>query len=107
MRRPIARSVAVTAGTLLAPRAAFRSEAQSTVIPTRMELLSSANPSRASQALTLTARVYPVTPSSGAPTGAVHFFDGNTLLGNAPLAEVDGVPAASLRSPTSDPGLIS
>ncbi len=50
---------------------------------TRMELLSSQNPSSFNQAVTFTATVTP--RDQGTPTGTVGFYDGTTSLGNSTL----------------------
>jgi hypothetical protein len=79
-------------------------EAQGVMAPTRTELQASPNPVRADQALTLTARVYPVMPNASAPTGEVQFFDGRALLGVATLTQVNGVATASLTVGDLEPG---
>jgi hypothetical protein len=52
---------------------------------TTTTLTSSANPSSASQPLTLAATVAAVAPGSGTPTGAVTFFDGTNNIGSGSL----------------------
>jgi hypothetical protein len=58
-----------------------------TVLPasTTTAVTPSANPTGYNQPITFTANVSVVAPGAGAPTGAVQFFDGGTLLGSAPL----------------------
>ncbi|WP_414645961.1 Ig-like domain repeat protein [Bradyrhizobium sp. 26S5] len=53
---------------------------------TSTTLSSSANPGTAGVAVTFTATVAPASPTSGAPTGTVSFFDGATLLGTGTLS---------------------
>jgi Ca2+-binding RTX toxin-like protein len=52
---------------------------------TTVALGSSINPAVTGQAVTFTATVAAVAPGAGTPTGTVTFFDGNTVLGSAPL----------------------
>jgi hypothetical protein len=52
---------------------------------TATAIAASPNPSGFNQAVTLVATVSVVAPGTGAPGGVVQFFDGNTLLGSAPL----------------------
>jgi len=52
---------------------------------TEVAIQSSANPSEAGTAVTLTARVSVPTPVRGVPGGSVSFFDGTTPLGTAAL----------------------
>lgn len=49
----------------------------------RMSLTPSPSAPRSGQPLTLTATLSPGVPATGTPTGAVGFYDGNTLLGKA------------------------
>ena len=79
-------------------------EAQGVMAPTRIDLQASPNPVWADQALTLTARVYPVMPAASAPTGEVQFFDGRALLGTATLTQINGVATASLTVVDLEPG---
>src|SRR5206468_7460600 len=52
---------------------------------TTTTLTTTPNPSTAGQAVTLTARVVPVAPATGVPTGVVTFRDGATTIGTATL----------------------
>jgi len=54
--------------------------------PTTTTVAVSPNPAGLNQPVTLTAAVAVVSPGAGAPSGAVQFFDGGTLLGTAPVA---------------------
>ena len=53
---------------------------------TSTALSSSANPSVFGQSVTFTARVTPVAPGSGTPTGSVEFFDNGTELSEVNLS---------------------
>src|SRR5206468_221250 len=52
---------------------------------TTTTLTTTPNPSTVGQAVTLTARVVPVAPATGVPTGVVTFRDGATTIGTATL----------------------
>ena len=52
---------------------------------THTNVTSSSNPSAFGQSVILTARVSPVSPGGGTPTGSVDFFDGATELGSISL----------------------
>ena len=52
---------------------------------TTTTVTSSANPSVFGQSVTFTAKVAPIAPGAGNPTGSVDFFDGTTDLGEFPL----------------------
>jgi len=69
--------------------------AETSVIPTQVQVQSSAQKIAADQTLTLTAEVRPIVQGSGIPTGTVEFYDGPTALGSAGLSMVNGVATAS------------
>ncbi|MBZ5704158.1 MAG: FG-GAP-like repeat-containing protein [Acidobacteriia bacterium] len=52
---------------------------------TRLQTMSSLNPSKAGQSVTFTTTVRQSVPGTGVPTGTINFLDGNTSLGTAPL----------------------
>lgn len=52
---------------------------------TKAAITTSATPSILNQSITFTATVSAVAPASGAPTGTVAFYDGNTQIGTAKL----------------------
>jgi hypothetical protein len=66
------------------------------VIPTQTALTGAPAPSSFGQAVTFTATVSPVAPSTGTPTGTVTFTQGSTTLGTAPLAVGAGGDKAAL-----------
>src|SRR6185369_1082464 len=53
---------------------------------TTTTVVSSPNPSKFGQSVTLVATVRPVAPGAGTPTGSVTFQDGSTTIGTAKLA---------------------
>lgn len=76
-------SFVVVAGAILGQAKGGSSPAFSRSNTTATTLTSSANPSQAGQAVTLTAKV---TARSGTPGGTVKFLDGSTALGTASLS---------------------
>jgi len=53
---------------------------------TTTQLTSSVNPSRAGQAVIFQAKVSPVAPGAGVPTGVVEFLRGGSVVATVPLA---------------------
>src|SRR5206468_1554608 len=70
-------------------------------LPTSTTLTTTPNPSTVGQAVTLTARVVPVAPATGVPTGVVTFRDGATTIGTATLGATG---SASIVVSTLAPG---
>jgi hypothetical protein len=64
--------------------------------PTVTGVSASANPITFGDAVTLTATVGEALPAPGVPTGTVTFKEGDTVLGTADLASVDGAQQASI-----------
>jgi hypothetical protein len=70
---------------------------------TTTSLASSVNPSGASQQVTFTATITPVSPSTGTPTGSVTFNSGSTTLGTATLTDGTATLAVTTLAAGSNP----
>lgn len=77
----------------------------SSVVQTKVELTSSANPVVVGTPVSLSAVVEAVVEPATAPTGRIEFYDGTALLGVGDLVEVQGRMRASLQVPSLADGV--